>query len=178
MDGDLGLGREPPRPVVDRGVESLGRNDAVHEAPALGHVRVDALAQQDELARARRTLTALAGGGGTPLATALLAARRLSDRIARERSAGSTLLVLLTDGRANVALDGTGGRARAEADGIAAARSIRAARIPAVLIDTSPRPSGQVAQLAAEMDARYVPLPVVDAHGISDTVRRALPEAT
>ena len=68
------------------------------------------------LARAKRALAALPGGGGTPLAAALVAAGQLASQVAAERDGGSVLLVLLTDARANVALDGTGGRPRAEAD--------------------------------------------------------------
>jgi magnesium chelatase subunit D len=78
------------------------------------------------LVRAKRCLAGLPGGGGTPLAAAIDAAAALADAVARR---GDTpVIVLLTDGRANVALDGTGGRARAEADAFGARAAAARAR--------------------------------------------------
>ena len=121
------------------------------------------------LVRAKRSLAGLPGGGGTPLATGIDAGFLLADGI--RRRGGTPTLVLLTDGRANVAQDGKGGRARAEADAMAAARQVRAARLAALLVDTSPRPHPASQRLAAAMDARYVPLPYADAAALSRAVR-------
>jgi magnesium chelatase subunit D len=54
--------------------------------------------------RAKRALEALPVGGGTPLAAGLLAALKLAQR-ARRLGIRQTMLVLFTDGRANVGLD-------------------------------------------------------------------------
>ncbi|MBR0675171.1 magnesium chelatase ATPase subunit D, partial [Roseomonas alkaliterrae] len=90
------------------------------------------------------------------------------------RRAGRTpLIVLLTDGRANVARDGSGGRARAEADALAAARPLRASAVPSLLVDTAPRPQPFGRDLAAAMGARYLPLPFADAARLSGAVRDA-----
>jgi magnesium chelatase subunit D len=123
------------------------------------------------LARARRTLAGLPGGGGTPLAAAITEGERLARQVARERTGGSTLFVVLSDARANVGLDGAGGRPKAEADAEQAAKSLRLAGIPSVFIDTSPRPSPFAARLARTMGSTYVPLPVVDARKLCDAVR-------
>ena len=123
------------------------------------------------LVRAKRALAGLPGGGGTPLAAALDAARALAD--AARRRGESPLVVLLTDGRANVALDGTGGRARAEADAMQAAARLRAAGVPALLIDTSPQPQAQASRLAQHMHATYLPLPQAGAQAVSSAVRAA-----
>ncbi len=123
------------------------------------------------LVRAKRSLAGLPGGGGTPLAAGIDAGFVMADGI--RRRGGTPTLVLLTDGRANVAQDGKGGRARADADAMAAARQVRAARLTALLIDTSPRPHPASQRLAAEMDARYVPLPYADASALSRAVRAA-----
>jgi len=125
------------------------------------------------LARARRALAGLPGGGGTPLAKAIVASSQAADQVMRERDGGSALVVFLTDARANVALDGTGGRPQAEADAQTAARAFRLTGVPAVLIDTSPRPSAYAATLAGELGARYLPLPVADARGVSRIVQAA-----
>ncbi len=127
------------------------------------------------LVRAKRALAGLPGGGGTPLAAALDAALALAD-VARRRGE-SPLVVLLTDGRANVALDGTGGRVRAEADALLAASRLRAAGVPALLIDTSPQPQAQASRLAQHMHATYLPLPQAGAQAMSRAVLAATRES-
>jgi len=128
------------------------------------------------LVRARRALSALPGGGGTPLAAGLDAARALAESVLRR--GGTPVVVLLTDGRANVTRAGTGGRDIAEAEALASARELAAMRLSAVLIDTSPRPQVQAQRLAAAMAARYVPLPYADASALSRVVRSAQPWRT
>lgn len=123
------------------------------------------------LVRAKRSLAGLPGGGGTPLAAGLDAARSMVE--ACRRAGRTPLLVLLTDGRANVARDGTGGRAQAEADALDAAKPLRIAAVPALLVDTAPRPQAFAKDLAAAMGARYLPLPMADATRLSDAVRSA-----
>lgn len=127
------------------------------------------------LVRAKRSLAGLPGGGPTPLAAGIDAASAIAAESARR---GRTpLLVLLTDGRANIARDGTPGRPQAEADALAAATPIRAAGIPALLVDTAPRPHPYARQLAAAMGARYLPLPAADAARLSGAVAAARPAA-
>jgi len=121
------------------------------------------------LVRAKRSLAGLPGGGGTPLAAGIDAGFIMADDV--RRRGGTPTIVLLTDGRANVAQDGKGGRARADADAMAAARQVRAARLRALLVDTSPRPHPASQRLAAEMAARYVPLPYADAAALSRAIR-------
>ncbi len=120
------------------------------------------------LARAKRSLAGLPGGGGTPLATAIDAARELADQIIRR---GETpIVVLLTDGRGNIARDGTPGRERASDDALAAARQVRIAGITCLLMDTSPQPQPTAQLLAQEMGAAYVPLPYAGAKVLSQVV--------
>lgn len=123
------------------------------------------------LVRAKRALAGLPGGGGTPLAAGLQA---LGDVVQGVTRRGDTAVaVLLTDGRANVALDGTGGRARAEADALAAARRLRLLAGPALallVIDTGAQPSQQAARVAEAAGARYMPLPQAGARAVSSLV--------
>jgi magnesium chelatase subunit D len=120
------------------------------------------------LARAKRSLAGLPGGGGTPLAAGLDAAFSLSDSVRRR---GQTpTIILLTDGRANIARDGGQGRPRAEEDAMSAARQLRAAGITTVLVDTSPRPGALAENFAREMGARYLPLPHADATTLSKAI--------
>lgn len=123
------------------------------------------------LARAKRSLAALPGGGGTPLAAGMHAARELAVQIARQ---GETpVVVLLTDGRANMARDGTPGRSQAGQDALLAAREFSLAGVSALLIDTSPQPQAQAQQLAQAMGATYLPLPFAGAQGLNQAVRLA-----
>jgi magnesium chelatase subunit D len=123
------------------------------------------------LVRAKRSLAALPGGGGTPLASGIDAAAAIAASIVRR--GGTPTVVLLTDGRANVARDGTAGRTAASADATAAARALRVADIRALLVDTSPRPQPQAAHLAREMGARYLALPNASADTLSGAIRAA-----
>ncbi|MBS0529648.1 MAG: VWA domain-containing protein, partial [Proteobacteria bacterium] len=144
------------------------RRDQVAMIAFRGQVAELLLPPTRSLARAKRSLAGLPGGGGTPLAAGLDAAFALADLIRRK---GQTpTVILLTDGRANIARDGAQGRPRAEEDAMNAARQLRAAGITAVLVDTSPRPGPVGAQLASEMGARYLPLPHADASTLSKAI--------
>ena len=121
------------------------------------------------LVRAKRSLAGLPGGGGTPLAAAIDETVAMADGVRRK---GLTMsAVFLTDGRANVARDGTGGRARAEEDALVSAQMLRTLGLKALVIDTSPNPGPQAEKIAREMGAIYLALPRADAHLISNTVR-------
>ncbi len=123
------------------------------------------------LVRAKRSLAALPGGGGTPLAAGIVAGYAMAEA---SRKRGQTpVIVALTDGRANVTRDGLGGRAVAESEALESARLFRASGIAALLIDTAPRPQPFSRDLASAMGARYVPLPFADAARMSATVRQA-----
>lgn len=125
------------------------------------------------LARAKRSLGELAGGGGTPLAAGVEAAHRMAEA---ERARGRTpFVVFLTDARANVGRDGKGGRAAAETDALAAARRMRGSRFGSVVIDTATRPGPAGANFAAAMGARYAPLPRAGAAAMAGVVRAMVP---
>jgi magnesium chelatase subunit D len=124
------------------------------------------------LVQAKRRLAGLPGGGGTPLAAGLLAGATLA---AQARGRGlDPALALLTDGRANVALDGSGGRAAAMQDAREVATHLRDLGMPAILIDTSARSAAETAQLAHGLGAHYLALPRADATRISGAVSAAL----
>ncbi|MFK7939254.1 MAG: magnesium chelatase subunit D [Roseovarius sp.] len=124
------------------------------------------------LVQAKRRLAALPAGGGTPLALALKEAAEVATLGARHGLSPS--LVLLTDGRANITLAGTPGRAEAAQDAQTTARMIAAAQIPSVVIDTATRVGQDSANLAAWLGAHYLPLPRADAHKISKAADAAL----
>jgi magnesium chelatase subunit D len=127
------------------------------------------------LTRAKRSLAALPGGGGTPLAAALQATQALTHQISR--GGDTPLVVLLTDGRANIAQDGSPGRAKATEDALAAAQGLAAQALTCLLIDTSPQAQEAARTLAHAMGAHYLPLPHADAQKLSQAVRLARSEA-
>lgn len=112
------------------------------------------------LVRAKRNLAALPGGGGTPLATGFAAVNEMALSIRRK---GMTpLIVVMTDGVANVTLEGVGGRERAHQDALHTARQLRAAGHAILFIDTASAPQALAEALAKEMAAQYLPLPYIN----------------
>lgn len=123
------------------------------------------------LARAKRLLAGLPGGGGTPLAAGLLESLTLAQ--SARRRGQTPMIVALTDGKANIALDGKPGSPKAAEDASAAGRAIRGAGIPSLLIDMARRPQSRAENLARDMGARYLTMPYSDAAGLGRAVRDA-----
>jgi len=151
--------------------ESYARRDRVSLIAFRGTTAEVLLPPTRALARARKLLASLPGGGGTPLAAAIDMA--ITAGVAARRAGTLPVVVFLTDGRANVARDGKGGRAESMRDALDAASQFRQSQLSAVLIDTSPRPEPMARRVAEAIGARYVPLPVVDARAIAGAVALA-----
>ena len=113
---------------------------------------------------AKRALDGLAVGGGTPLAAGLKAALELATR---KMDASRTLMVLLTDGRANVGVP-------EELEQACAA--LRAKRVTSVVIDNRERfaATGETERLADLLAGRHVCLN----RPASDFVYQVVAEAT
>ena len=109
------------------------------------------------LVQTKRKLADLPGGGATPLAAGLLAAQAMAGQ-ARRKGLTPTI-VALTDGRANMALDGTASRPQAATDAQAVARAVRAEGVDTIIIDTGRRPEQALADLSALMNGTYIPCP-------------------
>jgi magnesium chelatase subunit D len=124
------------------------------------------------LVQTKRRLAGLPGGGGTPLAHGLQCAMATATR-ARARGLTPTI-ALLTDGRGNIALSGQPDRAQADTDATLIARTVQAAGLSAVVIDTGTRPQPALAQLARAMAAPYLALPRADAHRLSAVLGQAI----
>jgi magnesium chelatase subunit D len=124
------------------------------------------------LVQTKRRLADLPGGGGTPLAHGMKAAMETAE--AAKRKGLSPVLILLTDGRSNIALDGTPDRRRAAEDVQQMAQVIAAQNLDCIVIDTSRRPERHLGELAASLRGRYVSLPRADAQKLSDAVSASL----
>ncbi|HIJ62273.1 MAG TPA: magnesium chelatase subunit D [Rhodospirillaceae bacterium] len=126
------------------------------------------------LTRAKALLANLPGGGGTPLAAGVDCAVLVA--LAERSKSREPLVILLTDGRANITADGQAARGRAMEEALDSSRRLAAQRIAAVFIDTSARPRAEGSDLAAAMNARYVALPYVEASAVCDVARGAASE--
>ena len=128
------------------------------------------------LAFAKRRLAALPGGGATPLAAGLKAAAELADL--EQRKGRTPHIVLLSDGRANIPLNGPADREAAEADAKTIAKLIRESGVQVIFVDTSRRASDRAATFSEDLGAVYLKLPFADrramASAVSDIVRRPL----
>ena len=145
------------------------RRDSVAVLAFRGKVAEVLLPPTRSLARAKRSLAGLPGGGGTPLATAIDAAAALAGQI--KRKGETPIVVLLTDGKANIARDGSAGRGPAASDALAAAAQLRFIGVSVLLVDTSPQPQNSAEQLAVAMGAQYLALPYGGAQSLNQAVR-------
>lgn len=124
------------------------------------------------LVQTKRRLSGLPGGGGTPLAAGL---RMAYDLGLQTRARGMTpTIAILTDGRGNIALDGTPDRAMADADTVTLARAILVANIPALVLDIANRPQPALHRLADSLGAPYLALPRADSQRLSSVLQAAL----
>ena len=145
------------------------RRDQVAMVAFRGRGAVVALPPTRSLVRAKRGLAGLPGGGGTPLAAGIEAGLEVAGAV--RRRGGSAVLVLLTDGQANVGRDGRGGRGQAREDAARAARMVRASGLGALVVDTGARAGAACRELAGAMGGRYLALPYADAGAVSRVVR-------
>jgi magnesium chelatase subunit D len=145
------------------------RRDSVAVLAFRGKVAEVLLPPTRSLVRAKRSLAGLPGGGGTPLATAIDAAAALAGHI--KRKGETPIVVLLTDGKANIARDGSAGRGPAASDALAAATQLRSIGVSVLLVDTSPQPQNSAEQLAVAMGAQYLALPYGGAQSLNQAVR-------
>ncbi len=145
------------------------RRDSVAVLAFRGQTAELILPPTRSLARAKRSLAGLPGGGGTPLAHAIDASMLLADQL---RKKGETpIVVLLTDGKGNIARDGRPGRAQAATDALAAATEMRLRGFSTLLVDTSPQAQDAAKNLAKAMGAQYLALPYAGANSLNQAVR-------
>ena len=141
--------------------QSYARRDSVCVLAFRGATAEVLLPPTRSLVRAKRALAGLPGGGGTPLALALQLG--LEQAMQLQRAGMTPSLVVLSDGRANIDLAGTGGRAQAGADALALAQRWALSPWAALWIDTAPKPEPLAQALARSMGAQYLPMPFVQA---------------
>ena len=123
---------------------------------------------------AKRLVDALPAGGGTPLSAALIKAVELA-RLARLRGTSHAMLVLFTDGRANVGLGNRraiGTRSTISAELAQLGALLKSEGVDSVVVDTKSRfvSSGEGEALARMLAARYFYLPHAGAGAVYDVI--------
>ena len=124
------------------------------------------------LVTAKKKLSSLPGGGATPLANGLLEAFNMADA-ARSRNI-KPIIILLSDGRGNVSLDGEGDRVKAIKDTTYVAALIKQNAINNIFIDTSRRKTPIADELARELNGHYFQLPLANSKSISKAVQLSI----
>ena len=133
------------------------------------------LAPTRSLVKAKRALSGLPGGGGTPLARAIGESFEVASTSMRK---GLTpALVFLTDGRANIAKDGSPGRPKAMEDAQQSARAASYYSFKSLWIDTSPQARDEGKAMAALLGSMYLPLPNAGANEVSQAIMQGLKHA-
>lgn len=127
------------------------------------------------LTAAKRKLAGLPGGGPTPLASGLKAGMELAQSV--ERRGSSPVLVLLTDGSGNIALDGSPDRTLAAEELTRLAATCKARQTRTICIDIARRPRESVTNLARMLGADLHVLKQADAGRVSRLVNRSMQEA-
>jgi magnesium chelatase subunit D len=122
--------------------------------------------------KAKRALSGLPGGGGTPLSNAI--DESFETASASMRKGLSPTLVFLTDGRANIAKNGAPGRPQAMKDAEQSARASSLYPFKSLWIDTSPQPRDEGKALASILGSTYLPLPHAGADEVSKAVIQTL----
>jgi len=151
------------------------RRDEVAMIAFRGTAAETVLPPTRSLVMAKRKLAGLPGGGPTPLAAGL--ERGLDMALSVRRQGSTPVLVLLTDGRGNIALDGTANRTLAEEQLTQLAACCRHQDVRSICIDIARRPRDAVARLAEAMGADLHVLRHADAGHMSDVVNASLQEA-
>ena len=151
--------------------QSYARRDSVCVIAFRGAQAQTLLPATRSLVRAKKALAGLPGGGGTPIALALKHATEQAQAL--QRQGITPLLVMLSDGKANVTIDGVGGRTQAQADALQWAKQWSNHGFASLWIDTALQPTGQAQELANVMQARYLPMPYVASQRLADAMQFA-----
>ena len=185
----------PSERVVIFGVDASGSAALARFAEAKGAIEImlaDAYAKRDyvalvgfrgqtaevllqptrSLVMAKKTLAAFAGGGGTPLAMGMKCALDMAQK--SKRDGRTPTLAFLTDGKANIALDGSANRDAAMTDVHQLAGMTNHLGVQSIFIDVGRRPNAKLQQVAATSGSQYLPLPLADARAVSNVIRDSM----
>jgi magnesium chelatase subunit D len=149
--------------------QSYARRDSVCVIAFRGTQAQILLPPSRSLVRAKKALANLPGGGGTPLATGLQQVYLQAHAL--QHNGVTPLLVVLSDGRANVTLAGVGGREQAHQESVQWAQSCARMGLAALWIDTGLQANGIALSIAQAMHAHYLHMPRVESHKLASAMQ-------
>ena len=148
--------------------EAYARRDQVALISFRGQTAQIELPPTRSLVQTKKRLAGLPAGGGTPLASGLSVSYNLA---LQAKSRGLTpSLAFLTDGKGNIALNGTPSRVISASETKDLAQKISSAKIPTIVIDISNRPQSEAKDLARNLMATYLALPRANSRSLSTAV--------
>ncbi|MDP3631201.1 MAG: VWA domain-containing protein, partial [Actinomycetota bacterium] len=155
--------------VLELLVDAYQRRDRVGVVAFRGEGAEVVLAPTASVELAQLKLRALPTGGATPLAHGLVRSLEVLETEARRNDDVIPWLVLVTDGRGNVGINGGLG----SDDAKTAALRIKDARINTIVIDTTGVPGGGTAarEIARTAGGEYIRLAAFSADTLAETVR-------
>ncbi len=161
--------------VLELLVDAYQRRDRVGLVAFRGEAAEVVLAPTASVELAQLRLRALPTGGATPLAHGLVRSLEVLETEARRNDDVIPWLVLVTDGRGNVGINGGLG----SDDAKTAALRIKDARINTIVIDTTGVPRGGTAarEIARTAGGEYIRLAAFDANTLTQTVRERVRSA-
>lgn len=158
--------------VLDLLADAYQKRDRVALVSFRGRSAEVVLAPTASVELANLKLRALPTGGATPLAAGLARSLELIEAEVRRQPETVPWLVLVTDGRGNVGLEGGTG----SDDAKVVAERVKKAGIHAIVIDTASGPTGGAAarDVARAAGAEYVRLAVLDGAELGRVVRERI----
>lgn len=158
--------------VLDLLVDAYQRRDRVSLISFRGDAAQVVLAPTASVELANMKLRNLAIGGATPLAAGIAQALETVESERRRVPDVVPWVILVTDGRGNVGVNGGIG----SDDALTAARRLAAAKVRVVIVDTGIGPAGGGAarELARVSGGEYVRLSALDGSDMSSAVRRRI----
>ncbi|MDO9557038.1 MAG: magnesium chelatase subunit D family protein [Coriobacteriia bacterium] len=158
--------------VLELLVDAYQRRDRVGLVAFRGEAADLVLAPTASVELAQLKLRTLPTGGATPLAHGILKSLEVLQRETRRNDDIIPWLVLVTDGRGNVGVDGGLG----SEDAKSAAQRIREAHINTIVIDTThiSRSGSAAREIAQAASGEYVRLAAMDGGALSVIVRERL----
>ena len=172
--GSLAVGRlaEAKGAVELLLAKAYSSRDQVALVSFRGEAAETLLTPSKSLTKTKRALSSLPGGGGTPLAAGLKATLKMA--LDYRHKGFSPIAIILTDGKANIDLEGGKGREKATEDSTQMAKLFSANEVKSILIDTSNRMQESAEQLANHLGGQYLALPRANAKQLSNAVMSKL----
>ncbi len=158
--------------VLDLLVDAYQRRDRVGLVSFRGDDAEVVLAPTASVELAQLKLKSLPTGGATPLAAGMVRSMELLEAEARRDADVIPWLVIVTDGRANVGLNGGLG----SEDARAVAARLRAAKINTLVLDTGsgPRSVSGAREVARAAGGEHIRLTALDGKSMAEAVRTRL----